>query len=300
MGPLFFKFFKKVLLIFIPILTLGIIKFLVFADNGETSPSTVTVSLSTDGDIIPFGRPVSVGITIQNGGTPIVADIFFGYFSLDIESIIIVNPFTGTSYEGRLVDLPTFIPLASAVPIPSGFQFTSSNFATLSFSREGFFNIFLILSQPNAFQDGKIDPGDIIASGIKEIEIFAIPPTISTTIPSTTTTTTIPARTTTTTIPLPPILPPILEDEDDEDCGGPYLVLGVGGTRYDLIVIELWQIEFPGLIPHFQPVLEIDLGCAISLPNLLACLPPLPMTISKEEFDKWVGAHIARCLDLFE
>jgi hypothetical protein len=86
----------------------------------------------------------------------------------------------------------------------------------------------------------------------------------------------------------------------EEECDGPpYLVYDVRGANTIFIDLLWSREELEEAFHSYAPEIVTYYCNAASLPELIACLPSFPMTISLEEFENNIGPLIESCEERF-
>jgi hypothetical protein len=132
------------------------------------SPPTVQVTVSAS-QVRPNQTASSGVVALNPAGNP-AADLYVGVLLPDGQTLVF---FSGAGAVGGIANLAApalFSPTQAAPPgfslnLPVFFQFTFPP-AGIPF---GTYQFFAALVRPGAFQDNRIDPGDILALGVKPL-----------------------------------------------------------------------------------------------------------------------------------
>jgi hypothetical protein len=125
------------------------------------------MSLSLNQTAFRTGDTLRVGLGVQNPDTAFTADFYFGVILPDGVTVLFVtslSPFNGV--VTRLdADPRTFRPLLANVQLAQGFDTTFKDFFAYLFAGgepPGTYTVFAALTPPGAFNDGRMDPGDLL------------------------------------------------------------------------------------------------------------------------------------------
>ena len=111
------------------------------------------------------GDTLRVGVRVQNPDVAVSADFYFVVLQPDGTAIFVTSLSPLDSVETRLdADPRTFQPLLANVQVPQGMDTTLKGFFVYPFAGGepiGAYTIFAVLTSPGAFNDGRVDPGDL-------------------------------------------------------------------------------------------------------------------------------------------
>jgi hypothetical protein len=131
-------------------------------------PPDLTLTLSLNQSAFRFGDTLRVGIRAQNPGAPVNADFYFSVVLPDGVTVLFVtglSPLTGV--VTRLdADPRTFPPLLPNVHLPQSLDVTLMDFFVYTFAGgepAGTYAAFTFFTPPGAFNDGRVDAGDLLA-----------------------------------------------------------------------------------------------------------------------------------------
>lgn len=146
------------------------------------------------------GEAVEVTVAVRNDGPAFSADAYVGTLLPDGTAVFLTSlspPIgVGATPGGNPGSFPT---LLTDVIVPEGLEATIPDFLSLPFSDRqprGEYAVFVVLARGGSLQDGRIDPGDLVASAVQlftfadlgtglntaTIEVSPASPTISDTI----------------------------------------------------------------------------------------------------------------------
>jgi hypothetical protein len=130
-------------------------------------PLAREITLSLNQTAFRTGETLRVGLGVQNPHPAFMADFYFAVLLPDGVTLLFVtslSPLNGV--VTRLdVDPRTFRPLLANVQIPQGLDITLTNFFVYLFGGGepvGTYTVFAVLTPPGAFNDGYVDPGDLL------------------------------------------------------------------------------------------------------------------------------------------
>jgi hypothetical protein len=110
-----------------------------------------------------------VGLGARNSGSAVIADFYFAVLLPDGVTVLFVtslSPLDGV--VTRLdADPRTFRPLLANIQLPQGLDVTLTDFLVYPFAggeAPGPYTVFAVLTPPGAFNDGRMDPGDLPVS----------------------------------------------------------------------------------------------------------------------------------------
>ena len=124
-------------------------------------------ALSLNQTAFRTGDTLRVGLGVRNSGRAVIADFYFAVLLPDGVTILFVTsraPLDGV--VTRLdADPHTFRPLLANVELPLGLDIRLPDFVVYPFAggeAPGAYTVFAILTPPGAFNDGRVDPGDLL------------------------------------------------------------------------------------------------------------------------------------------
>jgi hypothetical protein len=131
------------------------------------APPSRQMTLSLNQTAFRTGDTLRVGLGVQNPGLAFIADFYFAVLLPDGVTILFVtrlSPLNGV--VTRLdADPRTFRPLLANVQLSQGMDITLTDFFVYFFAggeSPGTYTVFAVLTPPGAFNDGYVDPGDLL------------------------------------------------------------------------------------------------------------------------------------------
>lgn len=113
------------------------------------------------------GETLELGIAAANAGSPIQVDAYLGVILADEATMaFVIDLETGELAFGSLEQPQSYEPLVQSVMLPAGLDVAFPEVLTYEFPpflAEGEYDAFAALTIPGAFEDGTIDPGDILS-----------------------------------------------------------------------------------------------------------------------------------------
>ena len=133
-----------------------------------TSPPTVRVTTSTSQ--VRAGQTAAAGIEVQNPAGNPAADLYVGILLPDGQTAVFLSGPGAIGGVGNLA-APALFPRTQ--PAPPGFTLSVPVFFQFTFPPAGIpvgtYQVFVALARSGAFQDNRIDPGDILALDTKPL-----------------------------------------------------------------------------------------------------------------------------------
>ncbi|MGH9390983.1 MAG: hypothetical protein ACRD1Z_15305, partial [Vicinamibacteria bacterium] len=130
-------------------------------------PSSVVVSVRTNGLSFLPSETWSAALHIHNTGYPGPADLFFGIVLPDGNTVVLVTG--GGAAVGRLDDLSTFSPWIRGAPLLSPFTVDTGLFPLLRWSGaepQGLYTLLFLVTKAGALSDGSVEAGDLLSLGL--------------------------------------------------------------------------------------------------------------------------------------
>jgi glucose/arabinose dehydrogenase len=138
------------------------------------SPDAPTLALRVNQPELGPGQTLRVAATVRTGEVPIAADAYLGFVGPDRQTVTFVSrtaPLAG-AVTTLAADARTFIALARGLTIPARTDASLDDLLVYGITGAeppGPYTIFLVLARPNAFDDGRVDPGDLQALAVQTI-----------------------------------------------------------------------------------------------------------------------------------
>jgi hypothetical protein len=134
--------------------------------------AAILVVLSLNQSAFRPGETLRLGLRFDNPGPSVTADFYTGFLLPDGVTLVFFTSLTPlTSTMTRLdADARTFPPLLINLPFPQGLHLTFEDIATFTFTGgevPGSYALFALLTPPGAFQDGRVDPGDLLSLAVQ-------------------------------------------------------------------------------------------------------------------------------------
>ena len=110
------------------------------------------------------GETVRVALHLQQPGPTFTGDVYFGALIPDGQTALFIS--NEGWVQARLDDPSAFRPLAAHAVLPQGLDLTFDPFFTYTFNGgepSGIYSFFALITPPDAFSDGRIDAGDLLA-----------------------------------------------------------------------------------------------------------------------------------------
>ena len=142
-----------------------------------TSPgvTNLTLTLSLNQSAFRVGNTLRVGLRAQNLGVPVNADFYFGVLLPDGVTLLFVtslSPLNGVLT--RLdADPRTFRPLLPNAQLPQSLDVTLTDFFVYTFAGgepAGTYAAFAFFTPPVAFNDGRVDAGDLLVIDVRPFD----------------------------------------------------------------------------------------------------------------------------------
>jgi hypothetical protein len=138
----------------------------------DVLPPSLEITLSRNQTAFRTGDTLRVGFGARNPDPAFLADFYFGVLLPDGVTVLFVTslaPLNGvlTRFDG---DPRTFRPLLANVQLPQGLDTTLTDFFVYPFAGgepPGTYTVFAALTPPGAFNDGRVDPGDLLVIDVR-------------------------------------------------------------------------------------------------------------------------------------
>ena len=120
------------------------------------------------------GETLVVGQHLRNPGAELVVDVYLGVVLPDGTVLFVTGLAPLTVAIGRADDARSFRPLQTNAVVPSNSEVTTPSVLSVTFTGDeptGTYTIFAALSQPRAFEDGRIAPDDILAFSVQSFAV---------------------------------------------------------------------------------------------------------------------------------
>jgi hypothetical protein len=136
------------------------------------------LTLNLNQTVFRTGDTLRVGFRVQNPDVAVSADFYFVVLQPDGTAIFVTSLSPLDSVETRLdADPRTFRPLFANVQLPQGLDVTQTDVLVYRFAggeAPGIYTVFAVLTPPGAFNDGRVDPGDLLAIDARPFVFSAI------------------------------------------------------------------------------------------------------------------------------
>ena len=132
------------------------------------NPDAPTLALRVNQHVVHPGDRLRVSVSVGTGAVPVAADGYFGIVFPDGQTVVFLTsttPLAGVA-SSLAADPRTFAALAPDTVIPAGTAVTIEDVLvyTLGATEQvGTYLIFAALVRDGAFDDGRVDPGDLLA-----------------------------------------------------------------------------------------------------------------------------------------
>ena len=130
-------------------------------------PLSREITLHLNQTAFRAGDTLRVGLSARNPDEAFMADFYFGVLLPDGVSVLFLtslSPLNGVL--SRLdADARTFPPLLANVQVSQGMNITLTDFLVYTFAGgepPGTYSVFAVFTPPGAFNDGYVDPGDLL------------------------------------------------------------------------------------------------------------------------------------------
>jgi hypothetical protein len=140
------------------------------------NPDAPTLALRVNQRVVHPGDTLRVSVSVASGTVPIAADGYFGIVFPDGQTVVFLTsttPLAGVA-SSLAADPRTFAALAPAAVIPAGTAATIEDVLvyTLGAAEQvGPYLIFAALVREGAFDDGRVDPGDLLALASETVTV---------------------------------------------------------------------------------------------------------------------------------
>ncbi|MGH7333673.1 MAG: PQQ-dependent sugar dehydrogenase [Candidatus Rokuibacteriota bacterium] len=140
------------------------------------NPDAPRLTLRLNDTVLHAGETLRVGLDVHTGETAVTGDAYFGIVFPDGQTTIF---FTSVTPPGGLMarladDARTFAPLIPGVVVDSGTSVRLDDFLVLTLAGAelpGTYFVFAALARPGAFDDGRRDPGDLLALALEAVAV---------------------------------------------------------------------------------------------------------------------------------
>lgn len=140
------------------------------------NPDAPVLTLSLNQTAFRAGGTLRVRFGARNGLAAMAASFYFGIILPDGRTVIFLtspSPLAGV-VTNVASDARTFPPLVADVVVPAGLDLTVEDFVVFTFARSeppGTYRVFAALGRPGAFDDGRVDPGDLLAIAVQAFSV---------------------------------------------------------------------------------------------------------------------------------
>jgi hypothetical protein len=150
----------------VPLHDVGLARELLADIGWLTSARNITLTLSLNQSAFRLGNTLRVVLRAQNPGVPVTADFYFGVLLPDGVTVLFVTSLSPQSgvFTRLDADPRTFRPLLPNVQLPQGLDVTFPDFFVYTFTggeTAGTYAAFAFFTPPGAFNDGRVDAGDL-------------------------------------------------------------------------------------------------------------------------------------------
>jgi glucose/arabinose dehydrogenase len=140
------------------------------------NPDAPTLALGVDPPLVRPGETLRARVSVRTGDAPIAGDAYFGIVQPDGRTVVFL---TGTRPAAGVVasladDARTFAPLMPDLAIPAGTTVTIEDFfvhAVGPTEPSGPYVLFVALARDGALDDGRVDPGDLLAVAAQTVTL---------------------------------------------------------------------------------------------------------------------------------
>jgi glucose/arabinose dehydrogenase len=132
------------------------------------NPDAPTLALRINQPELGPGQTLQVAATVRTGETSVAADAYLGFVAPDRQTVTFVTriaPPAG-AVTTLAADARSFTALARGLTIPARTEVTVDDLLVYGIAGTeppGPYTVFLVLTRPGAFDDGRVDPGDLLA-----------------------------------------------------------------------------------------------------------------------------------------
>jgi hypothetical protein len=132
----------------------------------------IVVVLTLNQSAFRPGETLRLGLRFDNPGPTVTADFYTGFLMPDGVTLVFFTNLTPLiSTTTRLdADPRTFQPLLVNLQFPQGLHLTFADIAEYYFTGgevPGSYAVFALLTPPGAFQDGRVDPSDLLSLAVQ-------------------------------------------------------------------------------------------------------------------------------------
>jgi len=140
------------------------------------NPDAPTLTLRVNQPVLGPGDTLRVSVGVRTADVPIVGDAYFGIVQPDGQTVVFL---TSTMPPAAVVrslagDARTFVAVTPDLVIPASTAVTIEDFfvhALTGTEPPGPYIVFVALARDGAFDDGRVDPGDLLALAIQTITL---------------------------------------------------------------------------------------------------------------------------------
>jgi uncharacterized repeat protein (TIGR01451 family) len=136
-----------------------------------STPASAQLAMTLNQTAFHPGEVVEVAVAVQNGGPAFSADAYVGALLPDGTAVFLTSLSPPIGVVTTLgVNPGSFPPLLTDVIVPEGLDATIPDFLSLPFSDQpprGEYAVFAVLARAGTLEDGRIDPGDLVASAVQ-------------------------------------------------------------------------------------------------------------------------------------
>ena len=135
------------------------------------APAASQLALTLNQTAFHAGEVVEVTLAVRNDGPAFSADVYVGARLPDGNAVFLttLSPPSGIVMTPD-ADPGSVPPLRAGVIVPGGLDTTIPDLLSIPFSDQelrGAYGVFATLARAGALQDGRIDPGDLVASAVQ-------------------------------------------------------------------------------------------------------------------------------------
>jgi len=135
-------------------------------------PLSREITLGLNQTAFRTGDTLRVGLSARNPEATFIADFYFGVLLPDGVSALFITSLSPLNGVVRRLDADarTFPPLLANVQVSQGLNITLTDFLVYTFAGgepAGIYSVFAALTPSGAFNDGRIDAGDLLIIDIR-------------------------------------------------------------------------------------------------------------------------------------
>jgi hypothetical protein len=127
-----------------------------------------SLAIRLNGEVFRPGDTLRVALRVQQPGPTFTGDFYFGAILPDGQTALFMS--NEGWIQARLDDPHAFSPLAKHAVLSQGLDLTFDPFFAYTFQGgevSGIYSVFAALTPPDAFSDGRVDVGDLLALEVK-------------------------------------------------------------------------------------------------------------------------------------